>query len=173
MSEAANFSALERLRTGRRVEIRALRPADRDALVAAVGRVGAQSLHRRFFGPRRDFTEQEITFFVNVDFVEHVALVAVVDEEGRPVIAGGARYIVVQPAQAEVAFAVVDRYQGHGIGTMLMRHLAGIAQRAGIRELIAEVLPDNAAMLKVLGNSGFRTSIRREPEVVHVALQLS
>ena len=173
MSEAAKYSALESLRAGRRVEIRALRPDDRDALIAAVGRAGAQSLYRRFFGPRRDFTEQEITFFVNVDFVDHVALVAVVYEDGRPVIAGGARYIVVQPGQAEVAFAVVDQYQGQGIGTMLMHHLAAIAQRTGIRELTAEVLPDNAAMLKVLGTSGFRTSIRREPQVVHVALQLS
>jgi len=172
MSEAANYSALEPLRTGRRVEIRALRPDDRDALLAAVGRVSAQSLYRRFFGPRRDFTEQEITFFVTVDFVEHVALVAVVEEGGRPVIAGGARYIVVQPGQAEVAFAVVDQYQGEGLGTMLMRHLAAIAQGEGIRELIAEVLPDNAAMLKVLGTSGFRASIKREPQVVHVTLQL-
>ena len=91
----------------------------------------------------------------------------------RDYLAGGARYIVVQPGQAEVAFVVVDEYQGQGIGTMLMRHLAAIARGAGIRELIAEVLPDNAAMLKVLGTSGFRTSIRREPQVVHVALQLS
>jgi GNAT superfamily N-acetyltransferase len=51
-------------------------------------------------------------------------LVAVVEEEGRRVIEGGGRYIVVQPGRAEVAFAVVDQYQGQGIGAALMGNLS-------------------------------------------------
>jgi RimJ/RimL family protein N-acetyltransferase len=173
MSETAEYSAVELLRDGRRVEIRALRPDDRDDLIAAVGRTSDQSLYRRFFGARRGFSEREIAFFVNIDFVNHVALVAVADEGGRPLIVGGGRYVVVQPGKAEVAFAVVDRYQGQGIGATLMRHLAAIARTAGLDELIAEVLPDNIAMLKVFEKSGLRVSTRREPRVVHVALGLS
>src|SRR4051795_12299777 len=38
--------------------------------------------------------------------INHVALVAVVEEDGQPLIVGGARYIVGQPGTAEVAFAV-------------------------------------------------------------------
>ena len=132
MSEAATYSARETLRDGRRLEIRALRPDDRPDLEAAVGRVSDQSLYRRFFEIKRHFSEQEIAFFLNVDFVNHVALVAVV-EKGVPVIVGGARYVLVQPGQAEVAFAIVDEYQGQGIGAALMRHLAAIARRAGSR----------------------------------------
>jgi hypothetical protein len=49
---------------------------------------------------KRSFTDQEAAFFVNVDFVNHVALVALIDEEGRSVIAGGGRYIVLQPGEA-------------------------------------------------------------------------
>src|SRR3712207_9099770 len=97
MSEASEYSAVEMLRNGRRVEIRALRPDDRAALITAVGRASAQSLFRRFFAAKRGFTEQEIAFFVNIDFITHVALVAVEDEGGYPVIVGGARYIVGQP----------------------------------------------------------------------------
>src|SRR5687767_1612306 len=85
MIEAAKYSAIETLRDGRRVEIRALRPEDRDGLSEVVGRSSAESLHRRFFAVRRSFTEKEIAFFLNVDFVHHVALVAVVKEDGRPV----------------------------------------------------------------------------------------
>ena len=92
MLETANYSAFEQLRNGRRFEIRALRPADRADLIAAVDRASDQSLYRRFFGVRRGFTDQEIAFFLNVDFVNHVALVAVVDEGGRPAIVGGGRY---------------------------------------------------------------------------------
>jgi GNAT superfamily N-acetyltransferase len=173
MLQAAKYSAIEVLRTGRRVEIRALRPEDRSDLLAAVGRTSTESLYRRFFGARRDFTEQEMDFFLNVDFANHVALVAVVEESGLPVIAGGGRYIILQPGKAEVAFAVVDQYQGKGIGGALMRHLAAIARGAGITELIADVLPDNIPMLKVFEKSGCRVSTKRDSQVVHVALQLS
>ncbi|MGZ5127487.1 MAG: N-acetyltransferase family protein [Methyloceanibacter sp.] len=107
---------------------------------------------------------------MNPDFVNHVALVAVVEEDGRPVIVGGARYIVVDPGTAEVAFAVVDQYQGQGIGAALLRQT--LARAAGIHELIAEVLPDNTSMLKVFEKSGFRLRVRRESRVVHVTLRL-
>jgi hypothetical protein len=84
MLEAAKYSAFEALRDGRWVEIRALRPGDRAELIAAVGRSSGQSLYRRFFAVRRSFTESEIDYFLNVDFVNHVALVAIVDEHGAP-----------------------------------------------------------------------------------------
>ena len=172
MPQAAEYSAVDALADGRHVEIRALKPDDRDALLAAVGRTSTQSLYRRFFGARRGFTEREIAFFVDGDFASHVALVASVEEEGRPVIAGGARYVVVAPGQAEVAFAVVDEYHGRGIGAALMRHLAAIAREAGLRQLVAEVLPDNIPMLKVFEKSDLPLTTKREPEVVHVRLDL-
>ena len=108
---------------------------------------------------------------MNVDFVDHVALVAVMDEGGRPVIVGGGRYIVEHPGQAELAFVVVDRYQGQGIGSALMRHLVAIARSAGLRELVAEVLADNVAMLRVFKKSGFHIT-SRAAGVVYLTLQL-
>jgi len=171
MSEAARYSSVEALRDGRRVEIRALRPDDRADLIAAVGRTGAESFYRRFFGARHDFTEREIASFLDIDFVGHVALVAVV-EDGRPTIVGGGRYIVVGPGTAEMAFAVIDEHQGQGIGAALLRHLAAIARGAGLRELVAEVLPHNTPMLRVFEKAGFGFSAERGPGVVHVALRL-
>jgi GNAT superfamily N-acetyltransferase len=173
MVELANYSAVETLRNGRQVTIRALRAEDRDDFVVAAGRISARSLHRRFFAVRRKFSESEISFFVKVDFVNHVALVAVLSQEGRPTIVGGARYVVVSPGNAEVAFAILDDHQGQGIGTALMHHLGVIARRAGLREMIAEVLPENAAMLKVLAGSGSPLSTKAAPGVVHVTLHLS
>ena len=172
MSEAAKYSAVEVLRDKRRVEIRALRPDDRADLLAAVGRTSKPSLYRRFFAVKGGFTEPEIAFFLNIDFINHVALVAVLEYLGRPRIVGGGRYIVLEPGRAEVAFVVVDQYQGLDIGSALLRHLATLARGAGIEELIAEVLPDNTSMLKVFEKSGFRPSTRRESQVVHVTLHL-
>ena len=128
MIQTAKYSAVERLRDGREIEIRALRPADQDDMLAAVDRTSAQSLYRRFFGAKRHFSESEKAFFLNVDFVSHVALVAVAKEGSRGVIVGGGRYIVVRPRAAELAFAVVDEYQRQGIGAALMRHLTLLAR---------------------------------------------
>jgi RimJ/RimL family protein N-acetyltransferase len=173
MVAPAQYSAVETLRNGRQLTIRALRTEDRDDFVAAANRVSAHSLKSRFFAAKREFSENEISFFVNVDFIKHVALVALLGEGGRPVIVGGARYVVVSPGKAEVAFAILDQYQRQGIGTVLMRHLGTIACQAGLRELIAEVLPENTAMLKVLGSSGFPLSTNADPGVVHATLHLS
>jgi RimJ/RimL family protein N-acetyltransferase len=170
--ELANYEVIETLRDGRPATIRALRPDDRDGLLAAVARSSTQSLYRRFFSPKRSFTENEVAFFLNVDFIDHLALVAVLNEGGRPVIVGGARYVVVQPGRAEIAFTVVDRYQGQGIGALLLHHLAAIARRAGIKEFIAEVLADNISMLRVFEKSGLRLTTKQEAGVVYVALQL-
>ena len=141
-------------------------------MLATVARTSTQSLYRRFFAVRRHFSEAETSFFLHVDFVNHVALISVVEEDGKPVIAGGGRYIVVKSGQAEVAFAVVDKYQGQGIGTVLMRHLSALARESGLQEFVAEVLPENTAMLKVFEKSGIPLRTRRESQTVHVVLKL-
>jgi GNAT superfamily N-acetyltransferase len=173
MTHPASYSAIEALRDGRRIEIRALRPGDRDGLLAAVERTGTQSLFRRFFAVRREFSEKELDFFLNIDFVNHVALVAVAEMDGRGAIIGGGRYIVTEPGRAEIAFAVIDDYQRQGLGSILMRHLGKLARGAGLHELIAEVLPENTPMLKVFEHSGLPMATRREPGVVHVTLALA
>ena len=173
MSEAANYSALETLRDGRRAEIRAFRPDDRADMLAAVGQLSDKSLYRRFFVPKRELSQKEIAFFLDVDFIQHVALVAVIEDGGRPLIVGGGRYIVCQPQRAEVAFVVVDQFQGQGVGGALLRHLATLAKGAGLEALLADVLADNTAMLKVFDKSGFCQNKSRDADVVHVCLHLS
>jgi GNAT superfamily N-acetyltransferase len=172
MSGAANYSAFEILRNGHRIEIRALRSEDRDDFLAAVGRASSQSLYRRFFSAKRHFTEKETSFFLNVDFVQHVALVAVTTENERPTIVGGGRYVVEKPGVAEVAFTVVDAYQGQGIGQALFSHLAGIARKAGLCEFCAYVLPENVAMLAVFERSGLKLRSKREGRNTYLTVEL-
>jgi RimJ/RimL family protein N-acetyltransferase len=171
--ELTQYSATETLRDGRPIRIRALSRADRHGMLGALDRMSDESIRRRFFGLKRRFSEDEVAYYTDVDFTNHVALVGVLEEDGHAVIIGGARYIVSQPGAAEVAFAVDDAHQGQGIGALLMKHLAGIAHRAGLQELYAEVLPNNTAMLKVFEKSGCGMSTKREQEVVHVTLQVS
>ena len=69
MLHAGAYSAVETLRNGCRLEIRAYRPSDKEAPESAVGRTSALSLYRRFFTIKRDFTEREWEFLLNVDFI--------------------------------------------------------------------------------------------------------
>jgi RimJ/RimL family protein N-acetyltransferase len=168
---AANYSAQEHLRDGRPVKIRALRPDDETSMLAAIDRTSTESLKRRFFVTKQKFSDKETAFFMNVDFVDHVALVAEIDEDGRTAIVGGGRYVVVGSGQAEIAFIVVDAYQRQGIGAILVRHIVGLARAAGLKQLSADVLPENVAMLNVLGKLGFH--IRGvDPQVIHLRLTL-
>ena len=169
----AIYSARETLRDGRPIEIRALKPDDEADMLIAIDRTAAESRRRRFFVSKRGFSEQEKAFFLNVDFVNHVALVATIDEGGRRTIIGGGRYVVTGPGKAEVAFVVIDAYQGQGIGAMLTRHLASLARAAGLNELAADVLPENAAMRKVLGKFGFQAGRSHDPQVIHMTLPLT
>src|SRR5260221_14683064 len=103
MMEPAKYSAIELLRDRRKVEIRALRTDDKADMLGAIDRTGARSRYRRFFGAKRDFSEKEVAFFLNIDFTNHVALVGVVEEEGRALIFAGGRYVTVRSGVAENA----------------------------------------------------------------------
>src|ERR1700688_3322310 len=144
LKEPAQFSMTQTLRDGRQVEIRAQRPQDRGAMEAAVDRMSSASVYRRFFGMKREFSDKEASTFLDIDFVNQVALVVVATEGGTQYIIGGGRYVLVKPGQAEIAFAIVDEYQGQGVGGALMRHLTAVARDAGLKALIAEVLAENA-----------------------------
>lgn len=171
MSEVTNYAAREILSDGSQIVIRALRREDEADMLAAVGKTSPQSLQRRFFVMKRHFSDKERAYFMDIDFKNHVAIVALAEEAGRNVVVGGGRYIVFAPGCAEMAFVVVDAWQGRGVGSSLMRHLVNIAKNAGLQELTAEVLPENAAMIKVFGKFGFRSVSGRDPQVAHLVLK--
>jgi ribosomal protein S18 acetylase RimI-like enzyme len=172
MTDPGSYSATEHLRDGRTIEVRALHRDDREDMLAAVGRTSVPSLQRRFFAIKRGFSDAETAFFMNIDFEKHVALVALLTEDGRPAIVGGGRYILVGDGEAELAFLVIDAYQGQGIGRLLMKHLLAIAREKGLRALTAEVLPENAAMLRLFRDFGFATVPQRDFGTVHLRCQL-
>jgi acetate---CoA ligase (ADP-forming) len=77
------------------------------------------------------------------------------------------------PDRAEVAFAVSEALQGHGIGTRLLERLADTARGQGIDTFEAYVLSENRRMLDVFRDSGFVATTELEGGVCHVVLSLS
>ena len=70
-------------------------------------------------------------------------------------------------------FAVVDLYQGRGVGGALMRHLTIIARAAGLERFAAELPAENRAMLRTFEQSRLPMTTKREAELVHVTLRLT
>jgi acetyl coenzyme A synthetase (ADP forming)-like protein len=143
------------LRDGTTLRLRAPQERDREGLVAFFSGLGPESLRRRFHAmPAVDATLVEP--FLAPDWVEHGDLVAalLLGENERIVAhAGWAR--LRDPKRAEVAFAVANDMQGRGVATRLLEQLAETAADAGVAEFVAEVLPENAAMLSVFRDAGF------------------
>ena len=75
--------------------------------------------------------------------------------------------------RAEVAFLVADAWQGHGIATLMLAHLAAAAQEHGIETFTAEVLPHNHRMIEVFRDSGFPVELHSSSEVLEIELPTS
>ena len=172
-----NYTSTEHLRDGRSVTIRAIRPDDKGPLIDALSKVSRQSLYLRLFSTKRNFSDEELNQITAVDFVNIVALVAVLAKDGVDQIVGGGRYIRMEPSgtghSAEVAFLIDDAHQGLGIGSRLFKHLVVIARESGITQFEAEVLPSNARMLRLFTRSGLPVATTMTRDSVHVTIQLS
>jgi GNAT superfamily N-acetyltransferase len=164
-----NYCVDAKLRDGSPIRIRAIGTDDQERLHDHFRAMSQRSIYFRFMGFKRDLSAQDLKRFTELDFIDHVGLAATLTEDGRERFVGVGRYVRGKdPHRAEIAFAVQDDYQGHGIGTILLEHLANIARNNGIAELEAEVLPDNHQMLEVFAHSGFKIRHPLEPGVVNL-----
>ena len=135
------------LEDGRRLRIRPIRSTDKAKFAESFRKLSAQSRYRRCFGMKKDLTPEELTYFCDVDGINHFALVAVLlDEENQEEDGiGGVRFIrTTENAEvAEVAFLVVDAWQRKGIGRLLLERLVRAAQERGISKLRCYLLAEN------------------------------
>jgi RimJ/RimL family protein N-acetyltransferase len=151
---AASQPQLVTLRSGDVVRIRQVRPDDAPALVRAYANLGEQSRYRRFFTVMPELPEATLEAAVEVDHVDHEALVAVPLLSTE--IVGECRFIRPpdQPDTAEVGVTVVDAWQSRGLGSALLARLSERALAAGIEYFTAEVLAENRTVLGLLSGLG-------------------
>jgi GNAT superfamily N-acetyltransferase len=172
--DARNYSERDRLLDGRPVLVRAIRPEDKPKLRAGFQRLSPQSVYHRFFQAKKELSEAELRYLTEIDFVEHVALLTILEERGLEIGIGVGRYIVEPDARgAEIAFTVDEAHHGLGVGTLLLNHLARIARSQGLLEFRAYVLAENRAMLEVFENAGFPLKRRLEGNVIVASIGLT
>lgn len=151
---------------GRIAAIRPMTAADRDGLMALHDAAGDESLRLRFFALNREASHQYVDHLVSQSGDTVATLVATI---GGTIVAV-ATAERVSPDVAEAAFLVSDAEHGHGLGSLLLEHLAAACRDVGIRRFVADVLPDNNAMIRVFRDAGFTLSNRSEPGVVLVEM---
>jgi acetate---CoA ligase (ADP-forming) len=161
------------LRGGLTLRLRAPAPSDAHALVAFFGRLSERSRYLRFHGAPV-VAPALIRSFLEPDWNERGSLVGTMRINGSEQIVALASWARLRdPAVAEVAFAVADPLQGKGIGTRLVEQLAELAAAAGIERFVAEVLPENVAMLSVFADAGFDLSREFAGGTVEVAFAIA
>ena len=159
------------MKDGNDVTIRAMRPDDKQRLVTAFLHLQPQTIRTRFFCPKKILSEDDLRWLDDVGQANHMGLAATVTEGCDELVVGEGSYVVLGRS-AEIGFTVADAWQGRGIASRLMRHLARIARDRGVNEFEAYVLPDNEPMLAVFRRSGLPMSIRYAEGVLHVTLAL-
>ncbi|MEU6442872.1 GNAT family N-acetyltransferase [Streptomyces sp. NPDC047046] len=173
----AHWEADVVLRDGGTARIRPITADDAERLVSFYEQVSDESKYYRFFAPYPKLSAKDVHRFTHHDFVDRVGLAATiggefiatvrfdrVDATGRPASA---------PAdEAEVAFLVQDAYQGRGVASALLEHIAAVARERGIRRFGAEVLPHNTKMIKVFTDAGYQQKRSFEDGVVHLTFPL-
>jgi GNAT superfamily N-acetyltransferase len=139
------------LQSGQRVVIRPIRADDGSRLKLAYDQLSPQTKYRRFLAVKPRLTEGDVRYLTSADGNDHVALLATPAEDPKLIIAV-ARFVRLadDPAAAELAIVVGDRYQGEGLGTALLERLADAALARGIVRLKATVLADNVPVHRLL-----------------------
>jgi RimJ/RimL family protein N-acetyltransferase len=138
------------LRDGSEVLVRQVHRQDAPLLADGFARLSAASRKLRFLTEKPRLTEAELKYFTEIDHHDHEAIGALSAADGRGL--GVARYIRSKddPTVAEIAIAVVDDWQGRGLGTELLRRLTERAREEGVLGFTALVAVDNEAMADLL-----------------------
>jgi protein lysine acetyltransferase len=157
---------------GARLEIRPIEARDKGDLASALEESTSEAIYRRFLGPHGPLSATELRYLTEVDHHDHEALVAVDPDSGRGV--GVARYVRDRERRdsAEVAFAVLETWQGRGVGKALMHGLAARARQEGISRFTALMLAHNTAMRHLLAELGPARVLSREGGTVELAVEL-
>jgi GNAT superfamily N-acetyltransferase len=143
-----------------RLQVRAIGPADRDALEAFYRDLSEDSRESRFLGATPGIADSTARFFCGPDHEHREGIVAeAVDEAGRRTIIGHVCLEPVGPDAAEMAIAVADAWQHRGLGRALLGRAIEWARGHGIAQLTASMRCSNIAVIGLIRSMGLPVSM--------------
>jgi RimJ/RimL family protein N-acetyltransferase len=170
LTDVRNYSAVDVLRDGTPVTVRAIGKEDAKSILAAFEALDPESIYTRFFTFKKSLSDTEVRQLTEVDANRVAALVVTA---GDRLIAGG-RYVTDdRQKSAELAFLTGSAFRGRGLASLLLKHLIHIAREQRVELFEADVLAQNSAMLGVFRRCGLPMQTQTSGDVVHVKLSLS
>jgi acyl-CoA hydrolase/RimJ/RimL family protein N-acetyltransferase len=148
------------LRDGRHAVLRPTRAGDMRAMQELFFRLSEQDVHTRFFHKLGSLTDKAAHHLCSVSYDEEMAFAVVVGPTERERIVGASCYYL-DPASglADVAYMIDPDWQGAGLGSLLHARTVEYARDHGVLGFTADVLVENAAMLRVFRRGDHGLSI--------------
>ena len=132
---------------GTKIKFRPIHPTDETRMRDLFYKLSEGTVYYRFGWNMKQLPRKQIQDFVYIDHRNEVGLVGTIPEAGdEEIIAFGGYYLDKKTNRAEVALVVQDEWQNRGIGTFMIKYLARIAQKDGIRGFTAEIHTTNRTM---------------------------
>jgi GNAT superfamily N-acetyltransferase len=148
---------------GTPVTIRPIRREDAPMEQDFVRHLSADSRYKRFMSTFQELPPGKLRYMTEIDYVRHLALVAVVQQDGHDLEIGVSRYVANPTGNScEFAVTVDDAWQGSGVAGILMLTLIDAAKARGMKSMEGIILAANDKMLKFARQLGF--SLHRDAE---------
>jgi acetyl coenzyme A synthetase (ADP forming)-like protein len=160
------------LRDGTTATVRVARPADCQRMARFFAALSKRSRHNRFFSFGEPNQKLIDSFCDDTDPRKRLSLIVTRSAKDNAVIIATANYVARDEETAEIALAVDDKFQGRGIGPLLLERLSVLAARNGFRRFWAVTMAENKAMLDVFRESGFECRSRIDGSYVEVDLSV-
>jgi acetyltransferase len=157
---------------GTEVLIRPIRPEDEPMLARFHATLSERSVYLRYFHMMpldTRIAHERLTRICFIDYDREIVLVA---EREREILAVGRLTKAHHAKEAEFALLTSDKFQGHGLGTELLKRLLEIARLEGLKRVTADILGENRQMIEICRLLGFRLKHAMGEGVVKAELQI-
>jgi GNAT superfamily N-acetyltransferase len=159
LNDLRQHSDILRMRSGKSLMVRFVEPRDAGALQAYFRSLSVRSRYNRFLGAMSELPQMLLNNFVHVGESDRFSVIATMAIDGLETIVGEARYAFdADTSSFEFGLSVDDRWQGHGIGSALLKNLECRAAAFGAIRLFGDTLRSNEAMIGLARKSGFAFS---------------
>ncbi|MFC1488972.1 GNAT family N-acetyltransferase [Thermodesulfobacteriota bacterium] len=143
------------LKNNTKIVVRPSKASDVSGLQELFYNLPPKDVYTRFFTSLRSLSVSEAEHFCNVDYENEMAFIVTTGEREKEKIIGSSFY-VVNPStnMADVAYMILPKWQGMGLGIILQQRMIEYAKSKGLKGFTADILAENVAMLKLAKKCG-------------------
>ncbi len=151
---------------GETITFRPAKPVDERRIQEHYYHLDRVDVISRFFHEKNRFPRGDLEGLFKIDYIRNLTILAIVGEFGFGKVLGvGEYYLDESTNMAEVAFSVSKRYQGKGMGHILIRKLAEAAQEHGVNGLFAYTSQGNQRMIRLFKTLPFKTRVKMRADI--------